>query len=218
MSESNNIDPSNLRRDYRRGKLLESDILRDPFAQFARWFADAQAEGVREPNAMVLATADASGSPSARAMLLKEVHDGAFVFYTNYGSRKGTALDANPRAAMVFLWEQLERQVRIEGRVQRNSREDSEKYFHARPRESQIGAWASQQSQIVPSRAELEKRESEIEAKYAGKPVPLPDFWGGYRLIPSLIEFWQGRPGRLHDRIVYEREPDGSWQIRRLQP
>jgi pyridoxamine 5'-phosphate oxidase len=167
---------------------------------------------------MVLATADASGSPSARAMLLKEVHDGAFVFYTNYGSRKGTALDANPRAAMVFLWEQLERQVRIEGRVQRNSREDSEKYFHARPRESQIGAWASQQSQIVPSRAELEKRESEIEAKYAGKPVPLPDFWGGYRLIPSLIEFWQGRPGRLHDRIVYEREPDGSWQIRRLQP
>jgi pyridoxamine 5'-phosphate oxidase len=197
---------------------LESDILRDPFAQFARWFADAQAEGVREPNAMVLATADASGSPSARAMLLKEVHDGAFVFYTNYGSRKGTALDANPRAAMVFLWEQLERQVRIEGRVQRNSREDSEKYFHARPRESQIGAWASQQSQIVPSRAELEKRESEIEAKYAGKPVPLPDFWGGYRLIPSLIEFWQGRPGRLHDRIVYEREPDGSWQIRRLQP
>jgi pyridoxamine 5'-phosphate oxidase len=119
---------------------------------------------------------------------------------------------------MVFLWEQLERQVRIEGRVQRNSREDSEKYFHARPRESQIGAWASQQSQIVPSRAELEKRESEIEAKYAGKPVPLPDFWGGYRLIPSLIEFWQGRPGRLHDRIVYEREPDGSWQIRRLQP
>jgi len=218
VSESNNIDPSNLRRDYRRGKLLESDILRDPFAQFARWFADAQAEGVREPNAMVLATADASGSPSARAMLLKEVHDGAFVFYTNYGSRKGTALDANPRAAMVFLWEQLERQVRIEGRVQRNSREDSEKYFHARPRESQIGAWASQQSQIVPSRAELEKRESEIEAKYAGKPVPLPDFWGGYRLIPSLIEFWQGRPGRLHDRIVYEREPDGSWQIRRLQP
>lgn len=197
---------------------MESDILRDPFAQFARWFADAQAEGVREPNAMVLATADASGSPSARAMLLKEVHDGAFVFYTNYGSRKGTALDANPRAAMVFLWEQLERQVRIEGRVQRNSREDSEKYFHARPRESQIGAWASQQSQIVPSRAELEKRESEIEAKYAGKPVPLPDFWGGYRLIPSLIEFWQGRPGRLHDRIVYEREPDGSWQIRRLQP
>jgi pyridoxamine 5'-phosphate oxidase len=218
VSESKDIDPSQLRQDYRRGELLESNVLPDPFAQFAKWFADAQAGGVVEPNMMVLATADASGSPSARAMLLKEVHDGAFVFYTNYTSRKGRALDANPRAAIVFFWGQLERQVRIEGRVQRNTRQDSEKYFHSRPRESQIGAWASQQSQLIASRAELEKRDSEIEAKYAGKPVPLPDFWGGYRLIPSAIEFWQGRPGRLHDRIAYERQPDGSWQIKRLQP
>lgn len=136
MNESNDIDPSRLRQDYQRGVLLESDVSIDPFAQFARWFADAQAGGVIEPNMMVLATADAAGSPSARAMLLKEVQDGAFVFYTNYTSRKGRELDANPHAAMVFFWGQLERQVRIEGRVQRNSRQDSEKYFHSRPRKS----------------------------------------------------------------------------------
>jgi pyridoxamine 5'-phosphate oxidase len=218
MDASPNPDPSQLRQEYRRGRLLESDVSGDPFAQFAKWFAEAQAAGILEPNAMTLATADAGGAPSARTMLLKEVGGGAFVFYTNYLGRKGRELGSNPRAAMVFFWGLLERQVRIEGRVEKNSRAESEKYFHARPRESQIGAWASEQSQAIDSREELERRDAEIEAKFAGKPVPLPDSWGGYRLIPSTLEFWQGRPGRLHDRIVYLRQADDSWQIRRLQP
>jgi pyridoxamine 5'-phosphate oxidase len=211
------INPSNLRRNYARGHLLESEVSADPFSQFAKWFAEAQEAGFVEPNAMTLATADASGAPSARVVLLKGVHDGAFTFFTSYISRKGKDLDANSLAALLFYWDILERQIRIEGRIERTSSAENERYFHSRPRKSQISAAASRQSQPIGSRMELEKLETEIETRYEGSDIPLPDFWGGYRLIPATIEFWQGRTGRLHDRLVYTREGN-SWKIGRLQP
>ncbi|HEX4054616.1 MAG TPA: pyridoxamine 5'-phosphate oxidase [Tepidisphaeraceae bacterium] len=217
MSGQNKIDLSKVRREYGRGELLESKILADPVVQFGVWFREAQAAEV-EPNAMTLATVDASGAPSARVVLLKAVETDAFVFITNYTSRKGRELEVNPRAALVFFWPTLERQVRIEGRVDKIARNESEVYFYARPHAAQIAALTSRQSQTIASRPELERRNAETEAKYAGQQVPLPEFWGGYRLVPSGMEFWQGRAGRLHDRIVYARQGDHSWQIRRLQP
>ncbi len=209
--------PQSLRIDYGRAALNETDVLAEPIDQFARWFADAEAAGIPEYNAMTLATADASGMPSARVVLLKEHGKDGFTFYTNYASRKGADLAANPRAALCFYWQPLERQIRIEGGVEAVSRAESETYFHSRPVEAQIGAWASHQSQMIPSRATIEQRRAELAARFGAGPVPLPDFWGGYRVIPRTIEFWQGRPSRLHDRLLYTRR-GGAWTLQRLSP
>jgi pyridoxamine 5'-phosphate oxidase len=210
--------PPDLRRDYTAGRpLLESDVLPDPIEQFARWFGDATDAGIVDANAMTLATADSSGAPSARIVLLKGFDARGFVFFSNYNSRKGRELAANPRAALVLYWQPLERQVRIEGTIERTSREESEAYFRTRPPGAQIGAWVSQQSETIASREELDRRADDLQARFAAGPIPLPDFWGGYRLVPTAIEFWQGRSSRLHDRLRYLRTATG-WTLRRLAP
>jgi pyridoxamine 5'-phosphate oxidase len=214
-----NVPAKELRREYTRADLLEKDILPDPIQQFDRWFTDATNAAITEANAMSVATADAAtGGPSVRVCLLKGFDERGFVFYTNYASRKGRELAANPRAALCFYWQPLERQVRIEGTVEKVTREESEAYFHSRPIGAQIGAWVSHQSETLASREELDAREQELLRKFAGRTVPLPPSWGGCRVIPTKMEFWQGRPSRLHDRIEYVRTADGKWQIRRLSP
>ncbi len=189
----------------------------NPFDLFAAWYADADESGLLHPEAMTLATASSEGIPSARTVLLKEVDDDGFVFYTNYGSRKSRELSQNPVAALVFHWAVLERQVFIEGRVERVSREQAADYHHSRPRASQIGAWASKQSETLPARDSLESRVRDFTRKYEGREIPLPEFWGGHRVRPTRFEFWQGRASRLHDRLVFEL--DGKvWTTRRLYP
>jgi pyridoxamine 5'-phosphate oxidase len=196
----------------------EKTVDRNPVAQFRRWFDDALAAGLKLPEAMTLATATRDGYPSARLVLLKGVDDEGFVFYTNYSSAKARDLDSNPKAALVFYWSKLDRQVRIEGLVERTSREESQAYFKTRPRESQIGAWASPQSEVISTREVLEQRAAEMEERFQDREVECPEHWGGYRLIPSRIEFWKNRVGRLHDRILFERESSGEWSIKRLAP
>lgn len=199
--------------------LEESDLLDDPIELFRRWFDDAARAGMPQPNAMTLATADADGRPSARVVLLKGVDDRGFQFFTNYDSRKAGELIANPHAALVFLWIPMERQVRIVGDVVRLDAEESDAYFASRPRGSQVGAWASRQSQPLPRRGELEERWQELEDRYGHDPVPRPDHWGGFLVVPREIEFWQGRENRLHDRVVFTPAADGAgWQRNRLQP
>lgn len=196
--------------------LRESDVSPDPIAQFAAWFARAKRARMYQPNAFALATCD-EDKPASRMLLLKGFDARGFVFFTNYESRKGRELEKNPRAAMLFFWSELHRQIRIEGPLVRITREESEAYFHSRPRGSQLGAWASMQSRPLDSRDTLIRREKEFEEKYAGQPVPLPPYWGGFRLTPERMEFWQGRRYRLHDRLVYTREGD-RWSLTRLFP
>lgn len=209
---------SNVRRDYLGEGLTEAQVDPDPIRQFQAWFAQAVEEESFEANAMTLATADASGAPSARVVLLKEVDDdGCFVFYTNYASRKGQELTENPRAALVFWWPTRSRSVRLEGPVERVPAQRSQEYFATRPRGAQIGAWASRQSQPLATREELEDTTAAVAARFGAGPVPRPEHWGGFRLAPLRIEFWQGRPSRLHDRLVFSRADEG-WSITRLSP
>ncbi len=209
---------SDLRREYALAGLKESDLDPNPFKQFDKWFQQALAAGLPEPNAMTLATATPDGKPSARVVLLKGFDERGFVFFTNYESQKGRELSANPLAALVCYWAELERQVRISGRVSRVTVEESEDYFHSRPLGSQLGAWASQQSEVVGGRKILEDKLEQLTQEYQTTPVPLPPCWGGYRVTPESIEFWQGRPNRLHDRLRYTIQRGDQWLIERLSP
>jgi pyridoxamine 5'-phosphate oxidase len=211
------LDIASLRREYTREELTEDSVQKDPMGQFASWFDEALAAGLPEPTAMVLSTVDAEGRPSSRVVLLKGVDDGGFVWYTNYASRKGADLAANPHASLLFFWPELERQIRIDGVVTKVSPDESAAYFASRPLESRLGAWASHQSTVVASRDQLRHQYEEATARFADGEVPLPPTWGGYRLAPSTYEFWQGRPSRLHDRIRY-RHVHGAWLIERLSP
>jgi pyridoxamine 5'-phosphate oxidase len=210
---------ADLRQTYSRQTLTESDVQLEAVAQFRAWLDEAIAARVEEPTAMTLATVNEAGQPAARVVLLKGLpEDAGFLFFTNYDSRKGQELASSPLAALTFFWPALERQVRVEGRIEKAAPEVSTEYFQSRPRSSQIGAWASPQSQPIRTREELEQREEAVAARFAGQdPLPRPAHWGGYVLRPHRIEFWQGRPSRLHDRLVYERQPQG-WHISRLAP
>jgi pyridoxamine 5'-phosphate oxidase len=209
---------ADLRREYTKGGLRRAEPEPNPIVQFQKWFEQALTAQLPEPSAMTLATADKSGFPSARIVLLKGVNESGFTFFTNYESRKGHELAGNARASLVLYWPEMERQICIAGTVTKTSRTDSERYFAMRPRGGQLGAWVSKQSSIVPDRAFLEARLAEKEKEFAEREVPAPPYWGGYLLAPVRLEFWQGRPNRLHDRFEYAKQADGSWRIQRLSP
>jgi pyridoxamine 5'-phosphate oxidase len=207
---------ADLRKDYTQAGLEQGDP--SPFKQFELWFNQAMAANLLEPNAMTLATVTPAGLPDARIVLLKGFDDRGFVFYTNYRSQKGQELAANPHAALVFLWGDLERQVRVVGRVEKATALEADTYFQSRPLGSRLGAWASTQSEVIPSREFLENRMSELAKEYQDREIPRPDHWGGFRVVPTELEFWQGRPSRLHDRLHYRLQDDGGWVIDRLAP
>ncbi len=219
LSQSSTVNVSDLRQDYRADTLGLGSLDPDPFQQFRHWFDAAKACGsIAEPNAMTLATSDANGRPSARTVLLKGIEPAALRFFTNYESRKGRQIAVNPHVALTFHWNPLERQVLVTGVAERISADESRVYFHSRPRESQLGAWASRQSEPADSRSDLEGAMEMVRKRFADTEIPLPPFWGGYRILPDSFEFWQGRSGRLHDRFRYDRADNSSWQIQRLQP
>jgi pyridoxamine 5'-phosphate oxidase len=212
------LDPVSARYDHAIRGLRRRDLDPDPIKQFANWFTAAIEAGIRDVNAMSLATASADARPFVRIVLLKGFDQDGFVFFTNYESQKGRQLDANPHAALAFYWIELDRQIRINGPTEKTSREESERYFHSRPSGSQLGAWASHQSKAIDGRKILEARLAKMTERFADQVIPLPPQWGGYRVRPETMEFWQGRPNRLHDRFRYQRQSDGSWLIERLAP
>jgi pyridoxamine 5'-phosphate oxidase len=212
------IDLAGLRREYETEGLRRADLHPDPIEQFTTWFSTAVNTGLPDANAIALATATPDGKPSVRIVLLKGFDQRGFVFFTNYQSDKGRELVANSQAAFVIYWVQLERQIRVAGRVEKTSRAESQVYFHSRPRGSQLGAWVSHQSEVIDARRILEARLAEMTERFAGVEIELPPHWGGYRIVPEALEFWQGRANRLHDRFRYTRQPDGSWTIDRLAP
>ncbi|WP_320781328.1 pyridoxamine 5'-phosphate oxidase [Streptomyces sp. CRN 30] len=218
--DSVSFDPASMRKQYRAEGLGESELAATPVEQFARWFKQAATEaGLFEPNAMVVSTADAEGRPSSRTVLLKHFDADGFVFYTNHGSRKGRDLAVNPHVSLLFPWHPMARQVIVTGTAARTGRDETAAYFRTRPHGSRLGAWASAQSSVVGSRAELDAAWAELAARYPeGEPVPVPPHWGGFRVVPSAVEFWQGRENRLHDRLRYVARGDGGWRVERLSP
>ncbi len=210
-------DLKNIRRNYKNCELSKASVNKDPFVQFKDWFNEIVDANIIDPSAMVLATVSETNMPSARIVLLKEVDVKGFVFFTNYLSRKAKDLEINPNASLLFYWKEMDRQLRIEGIIEKVKTKISEDYFHTRPRESQISTWVSKQSSIIPDRKFLDKKYDELHEEFENGEIPLPDYWGGYRLIPEYFEFWQGRESRLHDRICYRKEK-GNWKIFRLAP